>query len=101
MWTKITDSIWEWLLFMTNNQKIAKKDWQEQEKLFDIAFFVIQTITAIIAFFLYILAVYMYLVKGSEKIAWALIFITWGMQHCISEYIANLDLIRHNRSWDE
>lgn len=67
--------IWNWLLYITNNEEVSR-----HEQIFDVIFFIINTIAGILGVYLFILY------NEPQWIAVLVIEYTWA-----------LDNMRHNR----
>jgi hypothetical protein len=68
-------TIWNWLLYVTNNEQVSR-----HEQIFDVIFFIINTVAGIIGIFLFIYY------NEPQWIAVLVIEYTWA-----------LDNMRHNR----
>jgi len=93
---KISDKIYKFLLYVTNNETKPAKEWRQDEIRFDIGFFIALVIAIILGFVLCFCAIISYL-KDNEKLAWCIMFLFWGVEYCIFGFITALDEIRHNR----
>ena len=67
--------IWKWLLYITNNEEVSR-----HEQIFDVIFFIINTIAVIIGFYFFIIY---------NEPQWIAVLVI--------EYIWALDNMRHNR----
>lgn len=91
--------LYNFMLYLTNNEDKPKKDWVREEVHFDFAFFVVGLINSIVCVSLCALAAWVYL-HGNEKGAWCIIFLVWALENSISSFIPLWDQIRHNREDD-
>jgi len=92
----LKEKIYQWLLYVTNNESKPTKEWRRDEIKFDIGFFIALVIAMILGFVLIACSIVVYLM-GNERLAWCIIFLFWGVEYCIFGFITALDEIRHNR----
>jgi hypothetical protein len=90
------DKLYNWLLYLTNNEKKAASEWRADEVKFDIGFFITMAIAAVLGFFLFSSAIIVYM-RGNEKAAWCIVFGAWGIEYCVFGFINAWDSLRHNR----
>lgn len=93
---RFKERLYNYLLYLTNNEKKPVSEWRKDEVKFDIGFFITGLVSVIIAFILCITAVFIYL-SGNEKLAWCTIFIVWALENSILIFLPFWDEIRHNR----
>lgn len=90
-------NIYDWLLWVTNNEDKPKKEWAKDEIAFDIFFFISGLLLVVLACILFGVGAYLYL-TGHDKEAWCLVFISWACEGSLLQFIILLDWLRHNRS---
>jgi hypothetical protein len=93
---KKSNKLYQFLLYVTNNESKPVKEWRQDEIKFDIGFFIALVLSSIFGFVLIICAIIAYL-QNNEKLAWCIMFLFWGVEYCLLSFITALDAIRHNR----
>lgn len=103
---RITDNIHKLLLYLSNNEKVSKKQWEADEVVFDIGFLIALFTSLFLAMVCWVTSVVLKIVAiqtsnskmseiGSVLSDGGWIFIA------IIFFIEAYDSLRHNRTWNE
>jgi len=102
----LAERLYNWLLYLTNNEDIPKKQWRESEIKFDIGFMLTLFLSIFLALTSWIIGVLLKFIAlfqnnhTMSEIGTILLEGGWIFVAVVF-FIEAYDSLRHNRTWDD